>query len=1269
VQEGDNLQLFNTSRTVFHHDGYWIISRSLADGSLCYFYSPDGVSWSGPRLIEPFWRYHDGRGAAVWKEPYPSPYVHIVYYGVDEVLGEYRGIVSGPRTLYYRRGEVRPGGVIEWGERVAVVRGIQLGFHGWEKGICVSENNVWILYQTWENENGWVAYLKCLNTGDILRLGNEVRVSESAADKQMCPLPGGRVALFSHTVYPVSPPLYAFQVRVVSTSGVESVENVYFGENTWNLNIVCSGGRLYVAFPRLERLENGDQQENVYVYGRFPEGWREVYRACVYTGGGRGVYRTPVSLTATPGGGLVLFFMRDYVWHPEGYYLGLLKTGVMVRSPDGMSWGPEEEVLHSDPDEVGFLFCDSSYYADNGRVPTFSLAVTRWVEYIPFPGRIWFWKGEVRVDNTPPVSSVDPIEPYWQLGELRDPPSDMRLRTPIKITATASDDLSGVAKVELWYRYSLDNWTDTVAWKKRPWRLYGVDDNGADGWSWAFDAPEGYGYYEFYSVAEDRARNREGLPVCEWIQTTKEDFENSLELENLDTETSPGNVILKENSFTGEFLSRVFDSGKYSTSWGTISWEENCPTGTDIIIQTRTGNTGYPDETWSGWSAPYENSEGEKITSPPAQYIQYRAILETENSGLTPVLHEIKITYPVADAGCRVAKELLRVAVILAEPADVEHDNIPMFSVRYPVLYQFNSREISTQYRKYFDEASYGSVFAILDFFDNDGNWYKLPKGWKECIEEKTIAGRKDNYFKHEFVTDAIELTQKTDPRFKPESYRAIIVVGATPSIIVDNWYETVKTGAYCFDIGDKRISCCIFDDFLTWVHETGHSLGLPDLYRDAPHSWGDIDNWGIMGSVRYVHFCSWSKERLGWLKQVEIGIPEQYDGLFFCYALPTQHYGEIFDYFFVDDSWKVWRTRTWYIVEYRISEQSGYKYYSSYDSNPPDTGLVLYRVQRSYWTRIWGHPCIEVVGWLRENGESFTAHEGKATTFTKLENRLEEWSDNVWRPVQLYRIHRGSPSGLVVTLFPMPYEEAYKGPVPQIRNQVRPDLDLHAYTYDGKHVGTNYGTGEYEKEILGAMALGDFMGSEWIQVPFGTEVYFTVSSHDTEVFLRKYQVENLWWLENENGFYGLQVKVSGENQVEYRSLSEGDGIPPGKEMLNVFEVRQLPDGTYKIEIKKAMDFLSFEAWLKAIGEIPDNVFIGQAPNRRHALENKFRAVFKMIEENNLKGAIQKLEHDILEKLDADGKADWVKEPVLVHETRALIGRLRYEMKAKGKRE
>ena len=55
-------------------------------------------------------------------------------------------------------------------------------------------------------------------------------------------------------------------------------------------------------------------------------------------------------------------------------------------------------------------------------------------------------------------------------------------------------------------------------------------------------------------------------------------------------------------------------------------------------------------------------------------------------------------------------------------------------------------------------------------------------------------------------------------------------------------------------------------------------------------------------------------------------------------------------------------------------------------------------------------------------------------------------------------------------------------------------DLDLHAYTSDGKHVGMNYTTGQYECEIPGAIYSGNNLHEEYILVPKGTEVYFQVA-------------------------------------------------------------------------------------------------------------------------------------------------------------------------------
>src|SRR5690606_4683109 len=55
-------------------------------------------------------------------------------------------------------------------------------------------------------------------------------------------------------------------------------------------------------------------------------------------------------------------------------------------------------------------------------------------------------------------------------------------------------------------------------------------------------------------------------------------------------------------------------------------------------------------------------------------------------------------------------------------------------------------------------------------------------------------------------------------------------------------------------------------------AHETGHALGLPDLYDYDGSSQG-IGAWGLMGTgshaTRYspAHLDAWSKEQLGWVR------------------------------------------------------------------------------------------------------------------------------------------------------------------------------------------------------------------------------------------------------------------------------------------------------------------------------------------------------------------------------------------------------------------
>ena len=75
----------------------------------------------------------------------------------------------------------------------------------------------------------------------------------------------------------------------------------------------------------------------------------------------------------------------------------------------------------------------------------------------------------------------------------------------------------------------------------------------------------------------------------------------------------------------GTYESDVRDAGTVAT-WGVIRWRAAARRRRSRSL-TRSGNTATPDETWSAWSTPYTNADGEPIASPKARYLQWRAVL------------------------------------------------------------------------------------------------------------------------------------------------------------------------------------------------------------------------------------------------------------------------------------------------------------------------------------------------------------------------------------------------------------------------------------------------------------------------------------------------------------------------------------------------------------------------------------------------------------------------------------------------------------------
>jgi hypothetical protein len=92
----------------------------------------------------------------------------------------------------------------------------------------------------------------------------------------------------------------------------------------------------------------------------------------------------------------------------------------------------------------------------------------------------------------------------------------------------------------------------------------------------------------------------------------------------------------------GAYDSDVRDAGTVAT-WGAIRWRASARPG-QIEVFTRSGNTATPDETWSGWSKPYTNADGEQMTSPNARYLQWRVVLTSDGTS-SPVLTSVTSAY------------------------------------------------------------------------------------------------------------------------------------------------------------------------------------------------------------------------------------------------------------------------------------------------------------------------------------------------------------------------------------------------------------------------------------------------------------------------------------------------------------------------------------------------------------------------------------------------------------------------------------------------
>lgn len=115
---------------------------------------------------------------------------------------------------------------------------------------------------------------------------------------------------------------------------------------------------------------------------------------------------------------------------------------------------------------------------------------------------------------------------------------------------------------------------------------------------------------------------------------------------------------------SGTYTSRAFDASQIGM-WGMFDVVGLTPDGTQVSIETRSGNVADPDKAaWSAWAAPQVINNNPdvsdaaprqvRVMSPPARFLQYRVTLEGK-ADETPVVDRVQIAYLVPNLRPRIA--------------------------------------------------------------------------------------------------------------------------------------------------------------------------------------------------------------------------------------------------------------------------------------------------------------------------------------------------------------------------------------------------------------------------------------------------------------------------------------------------------------------------------------------------------------------------------------------------------------------------------------
>lgn len=490
--------------------------------------------------------------------------------------------------------------------------------------------------------------------------------------------------------------------------------------------------------------------------------------------------------------------------------------------------------------------------------------------------------------------------------------------------------------------------------------------------------------------------------------------------------------------------------------------------------------------------------------------------------------------------------------------------------------------EIARKTADYFKETSYGALKMNVKVIQTDGGWITIKKAAAQYagnnVEDLFLqdavnaADAVVNYNQYDNTDDGgkgIVVFITNGDLFKGGSF--IMTNPGSGGLFATKDGATVDaiyTYEQRFEPGKPQIVRGL-------VHETAHALGkllvtsvegsardgrwwvLPDEYL-----LGNVDVFmSLMGNVKgyysteQVSLDSYTKQWLGWLRYNDLTMNQTVT----IKPLDKLSYGDsVYRYSFNEPGTL---SPSYYILEVRTGSTKWD--FETRMGQGTGTYVVVYAV-RTFPNKL------QTVNWeewrnlnaMLNSGTSWVTQSplgGAKFNFTATKD------GNVQVTVQKYPMKNMTgvalaPSGNVLAkaMNALPHEIS--------RNITIPDLDLHAYTEDGKHIGLNYATGEYENQVPGALASGDLVnGAEWIFAPSTVKLTFKTDSRKNAEFLKTFpEAKSTTDGTDEYSLTAIQYAADGTRYVSQPSKQQ---IAAGAILEQTLSVNRNQDGTYIISI------------------------------------------------------------------------------------------------------